>query len=247
MRVIITGMKGTVAPALAARLRADGDEVIAWDRAADPPTDEAATRAFIERHAPAWVCHVATGDPTWAEWIARVCGERGIGLLWTGSVSVFGDRHRAPLGVELEPDATDDYGRYKIDCERRVMNANPRAIVARLGWQIGDAAGSNNMVDYLTKLAKENGGRVEVSRGWVPSTAMLGDSAEAMRNLMRRGVPGIYHLEGNSAGLSMYEIATRLKRKLGAEWDVVGTDAPVRDNRMVDERVVMGQVADRLR
>lgn len=246
MRVIITGMNGTVAPALAARLRADGDEVIAWDRVADPPVTEAATRAFIDRHAPEWVCHVATGDPAWAGWIARSCAASGIGLLWTGSVSVFGDRHRAPYSIDMEPDATDDYGRYKIECERRVLTANPRAIAARLGWQIGETPGSNNMVDYLTKLAREHGGKVEVSRRWIPSAAILKDSAEAMRGLMRFGVAGLYHLEGNIAGLSMFEIATRLNRRLGVGWAVVPADEPVRDNRMSDDRIAMGQVTDRL-
>lgn len=244
MKVIVTGMNGTVAPALARRLMLEGAEIVTWDRGRDAPETEAAVREFISRYTPDWVCHVATGAPDWAEWIARTCAGSDVRLLWTGSVSVFGEKHRPPFTTAMEPDATDDYGRYKVECEKRVRAANPDAIVARLGWQIGDAPGSNTMTNYLTNLARENGGKVEASAAWIPSCAKLDDSAGAMAELMSRGKAGLYQLEGNQHGLSLFEIASGLKKKLGTAWEVVRADEPRRDNRMKDEQVRMGQVVD---
>lgn len=246
MHAIITGMNGTVAPALAAALRAHGTRVTPWDRSADPPDSAAAVRVFIERHRPTAVCHVATGAPEWAQWIASTCNDLEIPLLWTGSVSVFGSGHRAPFTPDMQPDATDDYGRYKIHCETLVRSANARAIIARLGWQIGDAPGSNTMTDFLARAAATGQNRIEASTRWTPSCARLGDTAAGLVELLRAGEPGLYHLEGNSAGLSFHEIALRIRQKLTAAWAIAPVQAPAMDNRMLDPRITIGQVADSL-
>lgn len=246
MPTLITGISGTVAPVLADELTRRGHRCIPWTRADTPIDSPDAVRAFIAQHDPDWICHIATGPPDWAGWIAECCADSGIGLLWAGSVSVFGDRHTPPFTIDMPPDATDDYGRYKIDCERRILAANPRAIVARLGWQIGPAPGSNTMTDYLARQAAAGAGRIEASRRWIPSCAMLGHSAAAMADLIERHQPGIYHLEGNRAGLSLFDIAARLAAARGEAWTIIPTDTPIRDNRMADPRITMGQVADAL-
>ena len=246
MHALVTGMNGTVAPALGASLARRGWRVSAWDRVSHPPDGREAVDALIDDLSPSLVCHVATGAPEWAGWIAKVCAARSIPLLWTGSVSVFGTRHTPPFSPAFEPDAQDDYGRYKIDCERRVLEANPSAIVARLGWQIGAGVGSNTMTDFLARAAAKAAGRVEASSAWIPSCAMLTDSAEAMTDLAVRARPGVYHLEGNRSGLSFFEIARRIARLLGEPWSVVPVEAPAMDNRMADARVSMRQVEETL-
>lgn len=235
MKVIVTGMRGTVAPALARRLGERGHEVVAWDRGRVPAGDPAACRAFVADAGADWLFHVATGPPEWAETIARACADHGVGLLFTSSVSVFSDRRQGPYGVDLEPDATDDYGAYKIECERRVRGAHPGAIVARLGWQIGDAPGSNTMVDHLSR-AMERDGRIEASARWLPSCSFLADTADALCDLAERHAAGTYHLEGNP-GLSFLEVALALDRVGRRGWRVVAAEAPVLDNRMQDPRV----------
>lgn len=246
MKIIMTGMNGTVAPALADQLRADGYEVRAWSREEHPPESQSAVRSFLEQQSPGWVCHVATGDPRWAEWIAQHCSALGIRLLWTGSVSVFGPSAPAPISAHSIPDATDDYGRYKIECERLVLGACPDAIVARLGWQIGMRPGANTMTSFLTKAAAASDGQIEANRNWTPSCAFLPDTAEALAALLRAGMPGTYHVEGNTAGLSFFDLATGINRMLGAGWSVRPVDGEAQDNRMADSRVNVRQVASRL-
>lgn len=246
MRYLLTGMNGTVAPALAAVLRAAGGEVVAWDRSAHPTESEDAVRGFIDRTGPDWVCHVATGAPSWAEWIARACADRGTPLLWTSTVSIYADETPAPLGVDAPALASDDYGRYKAQTEQRVRAACPGALVPRLGWQVGAAPGSNTMTDFLFRAAKQNAGVIRASGAWVPSAAWLDDTARAMAGLMHAGASGPYQLEGNASGMTFFELVTALARRLDTGWTVIRTEEPRLDRRMHDPRVAMGQLRERL-
>lgn len=200
--------------------------------------------SFIAEQSPDWFFHLATGSPEWAAALARICWSRGIRFLFTGSVSVFDGSKPGPYPADKMPDATDDYGRYKADCERRVRAENPDAYIARLGWQIGDAPGSNNLIDFLFRMAKERG-RVEVSSGIVHSNAFLEDTADALHRLMAEHPPGLYQLEGNP-GLSLYELTLRLKALHGFRFSVIEIQEPRRDIRMINDRIAMGQITDRL-
>jgi dTDP-4-dehydrorhamnose reductase len=244
MKALITGMNGAVAPVVARRLWQHGHTVVAWDRSSVPTDDEGACRDFVRDIAPDWFFHFATGAPEWAETVARIAAELDVPFLFTSSVSVFSDRRPGPFDVAAEPDATDDYGRYKIECERRVLEANPEATIARLGWQIGDEPGANHMVDHLCRAA-ERDGRVEASRRWVPACSFLDDTAEALHRLMTGHPPGLYHLDGNP-GLTFYEIVRGLDELQGRGWTVVAADSPELDNRMVDPRISVAPITARL-
>jgi len=244
MKAIVTGMNGTVAPAVASFLRSGGVQIVAWDRSILPIDDLSATSSFLERERPDVFLHVATGPPQWAETVARECGRLQIQFLFTSSVSVFSENGTGPYRPGDQPTATDDYGRYKAECERLVQGANPRAIVARLGWQIGEAPGSNNMIDYLERTAAE-AGHIDASAQWYPSCSFLPDTAAALTSLLHRHEPGIYHVNGNK-DLNFFIIVSGLNRLHGKRWDVrPGTD-PARDDRMLDERVHVAAIDKRL-
>ncbi len=245
MRFLVTGLNGTVAPVLAVRLRRDHHDVAGWDRARVSPDDREACSAYIAKQQPDWVIHLAMGSPDWAAEMAATCLGRGIRFLFTSTVSVFDGSRSGPFARDQEPDARDEYGRYKAECERRIRHANPDAIIARLGWQIGDAPGNNNMVDYLDRTHREKGG-VEVSSGWIPSAAYLGDAVEALYALCCDCPAGLYQLEGNP-GWTFFQIATELNKRHGNAWNIVRKEEPRRDGRMDEDRVTMGKLDARFR
>lgn len=244
MRVLITGMNGTVAPALAAHLEGQGHEVVGWDRTQVPTDDARAVEAFLREQRPDWFAHVATGSADWAALIAEQCAAQGIRLLFTSSVSVFGPEQRAPLTPDTAPGATDDYGRYKREVEQRMRAAYPELLIARLAWQIGDAPGSNTMVDYIEKAVRAEG-QLQASTNWYPACAFLADTAAGLHQLMKSYPAGIYHLDGNP-GLSFHAIAEGLKRAQGRDWTIVATEEPVFDNRMRDDRLALAPITARL-
>ena len=243
-RLLITGMNGTVAPALADELRARGGTVVAWDRAAVSPDDDLAVERHIRAIAPTALVHCGMGDPRWAEHLAACCGQMGVGFLFTSSVSVFGPHQTGPHDVGAVPEPCDDYGRYKLECERRVLAANPEACVVRLGWQIALRSGGNQMVDHFMRRQREQG-RIEVSNAWFQACSFLDDTARVLADLVARPSCGLHHLDGNP-GWNMHRIVRALNRAMGGTWDVRPTEDPRMNNFMRDDRLKTGSIADRL-
>ncbi|MEM8864952.1 MAG: sugar nucleotide-binding protein [Planctomycetota bacterium] len=251
MHVLVTGLNGTVAPVLRDRLVAAGCTVTGWDRAAVATDDPAACEDFLDRVQPDAVCHVATGAESWAAWLAEHCHRHDRHFLHTGSASVFGQDPSKPNSVGDPRTATDDYGQYKIRCEDAILAANENAIIARLGWQIGDldtprGGGGNQMLEFLHRAA-ENGGSISASTKWTPATSLLTDTCDALWRLLERGQAGVYHLDSNAeCALSFYEIVTRLKAKIGANWQIEESNTPADDQRLIDNRVEIASLTDRI-
>lgn len=236
-------MHGTVAPALAQALARAGYETVPWDRASHPVDHPDAVRFFIRCEQPDLFCHLAMGSPEWAEWAARTCHEDRIPFLYVSSVSVYSGSQSGPFTVQDEPRPDDDYGRYKLECERRVQAAHPGVHIVRIGWQIGSAPGGNQMIDYLDRTFQEHG-RIEASTRWFPACSFLPDTADVLLRILGRP-PGLYHLDGNP-GLSFFEIAAGLNCLLGNPWTVAPVDGLVQNHRLLDPRVPVASIANRL-
>lgn len=262
MRILVTGSRGTVGSALRAVLEARGDEVVGWDRSVAAPHDGAACAEYLRRVKPEAIVHLAVASSgtgvenegrvvsvDWSERLASHCAAAGIPYVFISTVMVFTDAAIGPFTIESEPDATDGYGGEKAEAERKVLSANPEAVVARLGWQIGEEPGSNNMIDFLTKAMKTDG-VVKASRKWMPATSFLADTAEALAWLLDEAAAGRFRgaamVDGNRAGASFYAIVRALSAKHGGAFTVEADDAFVCDQRMLDERVPVGQVGERL-
>lgn len=244
MKVLVTGLGGTVAPALAAALSAHGHLVLPWDRRVVPIEDASATRSFLQRERPDAFCHLATGSPEWAALAATECAAAGIPFLFTSSVSVYSPAQVGPFRVDAAPEPDDDYGRYKLECERRVVAAHPDARIVRLGWQIGTDTRGNQMLAFLDRTQRETGGIAAGAR-WYPACSFLDDTASALIELLLDHPAGLYHLDGNP-GLSFLELVTGLNRLMGYNWTITPEPAPARNHLLVDPRVPVAQVTRRL-
>ena len=246
VKVLITGMNGTVAPVLGRALEMQGHSVVAWDRNAVPPDSREACEQFLASVEPNAICHLATGSAEWAETLASWSAAEGVRLLYTSSVAVFSTAQNGPFNVHDEPQPTDEYGRYKLECEQRILAVNSQALVARIGWQIGERAGSNNMVDYLARTNAAEGG-VNASEHWQPACSFLADTAAALTTLLTdHDARGIYQLDGNP-GLSFFQIATALSELNAQAWKVRAVAEPDWDQRMIDARVRVAPITARLK
>ncbi len=96
---------------------------------------------------------------------------------------VFAPRPNGPYTITSPRTATDEYGAYKIRCEDAVWQANPDAIVARLGYQIDPDGIGNNMVAH-TDAQQAADGMVRASTQWIPACAFLDDTAAALLSLV---------------------------------------------------------------
>lgn len=257
MHLLITGYNGTVGRAVAAAAREGGHRVTGWDRVAAPPDDDAAAERQLATVRPDALLHLAipssgTGRPNegwlvnvhWSGHLAHLCRQRGIRFLYASTVMVFTDHAKGPFRPEHEPDATEGYGGEKRKGEQAVAAANPDATIARLGWQIGHGPGGNNMIDFfVTKMRDE--GVIHASRKWLPATSFVDDTAAALLDLVATPHPGIHHVNANDRW-TFVEIARALNQRHGGTWRIEANDDFVYDQRMLDERVRIPRLAERL-
>ena len=241
-KVLLTGMNGTVAPAIAEELRRRGCEVAAWDRSTVSSDDREAVARFIRELKPSALVHCAMGNPQWAEDMARVCAEEGSKFLYVSSASVYGTHQQGPFTIEDMPEPSDDYGCYKLECEQRVRAVNDQAIVVRIGWQIALRRGGNNMVEHLAQKQVEEG-HIAASTEWFPACSFLDDTARVLVETLEGAVAGIYLLDGNP-GWNFWQIAVGLNRALGGSWEVRPTAEFVWNNLLKDNRLSRSDISE---
>lgn len=233
MRVIVTGMNGTVAPFAAKELIALGHTVIPWDRKTVPTDSLEKTREFLSEERTEYVLHIAMGAERWARDMAQACFEKGAGFLFTSTVDVLSDKKSGPYTPRETPFSVTDYGNYKIRCEEMIKSVNPGARIVRLGWQIGRKPGGNHMLDFLSKQMKEHG-VIRASKLWFPSCSYLWDTAQALLRAM--DMPAGTYLFNANVNMSFYEIVQTLKKE-HPDLLLEELNSLERDDRMLDARL----------
>jgi dTDP-4-dehydrorhamnose reductase len=247
MRLLITGMSGTLAPKLAAAARRAGHEPVGWDHRALSPTDAAGSAAWLRAQQPQAIAHLALGPVPWAAMLAAYAATHGLPFVLTSSAMVF---HHVPDGPHHAGDARtaqDDYGRYKIACEDAVRAAYSGACVARLGWQIDADAKGNNMLAQLDQR-QAGDGRIGASRHWRPACSFMEDTARALLALVETRAAGVVHLDSNAHEGHRFDaivraLAARFERP---HWQVQADDDYAHDQRLVGDEARMPPLAARL-
>lgn len=229
VRILITGLNGTLAPHLAQAAWAAGHEVIGWDRAAVDPEDEAASAAWLQAQAPDAVAHLGMGSARLAGWLAA----RAEHFVFTSTAMVFDHQPDGPHRVDDPRTAQDDYGRYKIACEDAILAAAPVAAIARIGWQIDPAQPGNNMRMALDDWQRRDG-HVAASAAWVPACSFMADTAAALLALLERPQPGVHHLDSNADDAWTFDrLVAALARAFECPWQLRVHHDYAHDQRLV--------------
>ena len=228
MRWVITGARGQLGHALAARLaREPGAELAA---AVDLPEVDVADAAAVEAllsglRGPADVVVNAAAftqvdrcerEPEAAfranalapGLLAEACARRGIRLVHVSTDYVFAGDGDRPYREDDAPAPRSEYGRSKLEGERRVVAALPGALVVRTSWLFG--RGRNFLAAILAQAQARRRGEasgplrvVDDQRG-CPTWAV--DLADALARLVDRGAGGLYHVAGGGIA-SWWEVA----------------------------------------
>ena len=255
MKALVTGSNGTVGTVLCHRLARAGWGLVRWDRSEVPVDDYERMEAFVRRERPDVLFHLAaasqpaqpeaSAEESWRvnyEWtseLAWITRTLGVSFVFTSTVMVFTDAKPGPYTIASRPDAQHDYGMEKRRAEERVLDQNPQARVARLGWQIGHDLSGNQMAAWLAQR-----GNVRASARWIPACSFLEDTADAL--LWIAGArPGLYHVDSNE-GWSFYDLACALQQRHEASWSIEPTWAWAYDQRLLEGRHTMPPLVERL-
>lgn len=256
MNVLITGRTGTLGPVLAAYLQEQGHHPIGWDRGSASPLDLAEHAAYIDSIEPDALFHLgiaaqSTGadnegwrvNVEWSEHLARLAAERDIPFVFTSTALVFNNDVSGPFTPESRPNADEGYGQDKRIAEERVRAANPNARIVRLGWQIGDKPEGNNMLAFAEQKQRE-WGSIGASTRWYPACSFLTETARALVRTLDMP-PGTYMADSNR-GHTFYEILCALRQHFGFDWQVHPKEDYIYDQRLIDPRLVLSPLTDRL-
>ncbi len=217
MRALVIGASGQVGAALHVRLAARGHSVIGTHHRMPQPstrplhiTDAAAIEKLIAETAPDWVfcpaglthvdyCEdhpdeafaVNRDGPTAA---ARAAARSQAGFVYYSTEYIF-DGRSGPFAEEDPPNPLSVYGRSKLEGERAVSDANPRALVLRTTVVYGPEPQGKNFVYRMVRQAR-TGERVTVPADQRSSPTYNQDLAAAAVELAERDVSGVLHVAG---------------------------------------------------
>ena len=256
MKAIVTGASGTLGKVLTSHLEAHNWQVVPWDRNSCPVGSWERGQAFLDIEDPRAIFHLAfAAKPTgidneawlvnveWTRWLASQAATRNTLFVFTSSVMVWTDDAIGPFTPESASDAVKGYGHEKHQGEIAALEANPDAVIARLGWQIGEVVGGRHMLDHIEKQITEQG-KFSASRKWLPACSFLQDTASALLRLA--AMPGDVYLLDSNEKWNCYEIAQALKEAYSKDWPIDATDDFVYDQRMLDPRSQMPPLSERL-
>lgn len=226
MRFVVTGSGGQLGRCLVQRIAASPVHVLAAaprhaqldvaDRdALRAMLDEARPDALVNAAAFTWVDRCETEkDLAWrvnAEApgvLAQECASRGVKLVHVSTDYVFDGEAARPYGEDDAVGPRTEYGRSKLEGERRVRSLLPSALVARTSWVFGPG---RNFVATMIALAARRGAesgeaplRVVDDQFGTPTYA--DDLAGWLLGLVEGEARGLYHL-ANRGVATWWEVA----------------------------------------
>ena len=147
-----------------------------------------------------------------AENVAQVAAAVGCRVVHISTDYVFDGRARRPYTEDDRPAPLSEYGRSKLDGERRVAAAARDHLIVRTSGLFGK--GRPTFVDTIRGRARE-GGILRVVSDQVGSPTYVSDLAEALSLLLPGDHIGVVHF-ANAGSCSRFDLAGAILRTIGA-------------------------------
>ena len=139
-------------------------------------------------------------------WIAAASAAVGARQVFISTDFVFEGSSSRPYQPSDEPAPLGVYGRTKLDGERAVLAADPKALIVRTAWVY--AADGRNFMNTMLRLMRERD-EIAVVADQVGTPTYARSLASALWSLARTNAAGIYHY--TDAGVaSWYDFAVAI-------------------------------------
>ena len=245
---MIIGAGGLLGRALVQRLEAEFPDTVAATRAEIDVCDRFRLEAEVERLQPTVVINCAaytdvdgcTRNPdlarevnaVGAENVARAAGGAGCRVVQISTDFVFDGRAGRPYVEADLPAPLSEYGRSKLDGERRVAVAAPDHLIVRTAWLYG--RGGGGFVAAIRGRAAA-GEPLRVVADQAGSPTLADDLADGIARLLTVETRGIVHFV-NRGACSRLELAAAIVEDLGMTGRVPLTAITARETGAAAER-----------
>jgi len=248
MKVLILGAGGLTGRYLVREAKRRGMEVTAFTRQELDITRSDAARETLAKVKPELVINAASvtsletceENPVLSrkvnceapeDW-AKECGRAGVRFVHLGTDYIFDGKKSSAYLPTDPPSPLSRYGQDKAEGEKRVLRANPHALVVRLAWVYGH--GGKTFMSKLPGILAEKE-LVELAGGRTGSCTYAGEAARIILDLAAKRAEGIQH--GVQAGTTTWkEFAEKALEKMKAK----GGKVACREIRELPQQKIAG-------
>lgn len=233
MKVAVTGCKGQLGADLTAEMEKRNIQAAGIDIDTVDITDYEALEAFIEAEKPDAVVHLAAYTVVdkaeqekekcalinikGTENIAKICGEKGIKLLYTSTDYIFGGEGDTPFETDSTPAPCNYYGLTKYEGEQAVKKYCPQHFIVRISWVFG--VHGKNFVYTMLRLA-ENNREIRVVNDQTGSPTFTPDISKLICDMIATDKYGVYHAT-NEGFCTWAEFAAEIMRRAGKDTKII--------------------------
>ena len=147
------------------------------------------------------------------EWVARGTTRAKARLIYISTDYVFDGLKKTPYLEFDMANPLNQYGKSKLEGERRALDLCPNSLVVRTSWLYGTHG--KNFVNTMMRLAMEEPElRVVADQRGCPTNAA--DLAQALAQMLRVNMRGIVHATG-TGDCTWYELASAIVSAMGRQ------------------------------
>ena len=216
MKVLILGAGGLTGRYLVRECKRRGMEAVAFTKQELDISKADIARDTLAKEKPELVINSASltsleiceGDPVLSRKVnceapeawAKECGRAGVRFVHLGTDYIFDGKTTSAYLPQDLPAPLSRYGKDKAEGEKRVLRANPHALVVRLAWVFGH--GGKTFMSQLPGILAEKR-VVELAGGRTGSCTYAGEAARIIFDLAEKRAEGIFH--GVQAGQTTWK------------------------------------------
>lgn len=233
MNVLVTGVKGQLGFDVVNELKKRGHTAVGVDIEEMDITEEESVNRVIKEASPDAVIHCAAYTAVDAaeenvelcrrvnalgtEYIARVCKELDIKMMYLSTDYVFNGQGTRPWEPDDEREPLNVYGQTKYEGELAIEKYLTKYFTIRIAWVFG--VNGKNFIKTMLNLGKSHD-TVSVVNDQIGSPTYTYDLARLMVDMVETKKYGTYHAT-NEGFCSWYEFACEIFKQAGMDVTVL--------------------------
>lgn len=237
MKILVTGITGQLGFDVVRELKERKFDVIGVSSSEMDITDENKVREVITNISPDAVIHCAAYtavdkaeedvekcmlvNTKGTEYIANICNELDIKMMYFSTDYVFNGDGTKPWSVDDEINPLNLYGDSKYQGEIAVKNNLEKYFILRISWVFG--INGKNFVKTMINLSK-NHSQISVVNDQIGSPTYTCDLAKLVADMIVTDKYGVYHVT-NEGICSWYDFAVEIFKQSNIDVNVIPVDS----------------------